>query len=46
MEGMFKIQQVNVISDELVEIDIRRDNAFNGILAMVNAFAYCTDSQP
>jgi hypothetical protein len=44
IEGLFKIQQGNVISDELFEIDARRDNAFNGILAFINAYTYSTDA--
>jgi hypothetical protein len=43
IESIFKIQQGNVISDELFELDARRDNAINGIISMVNAYSYSTD---
>jgi hypothetical protein len=44
IESLFKIQQGNVISDELFTIDARRDAAINGILALVNAHTYNTDA--
>jgi hypothetical protein len=44
IETLFKIQQGSVISDELIEIDARRDNAINGISSMINAFTYSTDA--
>jgi hypothetical protein len=42
LETLFKIAQGNLITDELIALDARRDNAITGIQAMVTAFTYST----
>ena len=43
LDNLFKVAQGNVISDELLALDQRRDSAILGINAMVTAYTYGTD---
>jgi hypothetical protein len=40
LEALFKKEQASEITQELIDIDGRRDRAFNGILAVVDGFTY------
>ncbi len=40
IESLFKTDQSNPITDELQTIDVRRDNAINGISAVAEGFSY------
>jgi hypothetical protein len=40
LETLFKKEQASEITQELLDIDGRRDRAFNGILAVVDGFTY------
>ena len=40
IESLFKTDQGNPITDELQAIDVRRDNAINGITAVADGYSY------
>lgn len=42
LEALFKVAQGNLITEELIALDARRDNAITGIQTMVAAFSYST----
>ena len=44
IENLFKVGQGNALSDELVLLDERRDNAINGISALVAGHVYSPDA--
>ena len=44
LESLYKVPTGNVISTELEELDLRRDNALNGVLYIVNAHLYSSDA--
>ena len=44
IENLFKIDQSNPITDELQALDLRRDNAINGILLIVSGHTYHKDA--
>lgn len=44
IEKLFKVDQGNTLSDELVLLDERRDNAINGISAMIAGHTYSPDA--
>ena len=43
IEELFKIPTGSIISPELQELDDRRDDAINGITALINGYSYNTD---
>lgn len=43
LEGLFKIQLANEITDELVQLDERRDKAINGLYFVITGFTYHFD---
>lgn len=43
IDGLFKLTLKNEITEELVMLDKRRDNAINGIVSYVNAYLYHFD---
>lgn len=43
LQALFKVDQKNEITDELVLIDQRRDDAINGITSIVNGYLYHFD---
>lgn len=44
LEELFKIAQGNIITDELIAIDTRRDNALVGIQTLINGHSYSTNA--
>ncbi len=44
LEELFKIAQGNIITDELIALDTRRDNAFVGIQTLINGHSYSTNA--
>src|ERR1019366_8332797 len=44
LEVMFKTAKGSDITDELIALDLRRDNAINGITALVAGYGYSPDA--
>lgn len=44
LEALFKTDKGSDITDELIALDLRRDNAFNGISTLVSGYSYSTDA--
>lgn len=40
LEDLFKKSQASEITQEILDIDLRRDRAYNGIIAVVEGFTY------
>ena len=45
MSGLFKLERVNPITQELVLLDERRDKAINGLIAVINGFGNHFDTE-
>lgn len=45
IEKLFKMEQGSILSDELMALDERRDDAINGLTTIINGHAYSTDPE-